>query len=145
MTDSRARELPDTRRSETHRVRIEEDGAAHTGGGGGSIAPTASGGAWTVYITVGFFDDGAPGELFITVGKLGTPMRGALDMLAIFVSNALQWGVPLEEVIDKLRGHNFPPHGATSNPEIPECGSIPDYLGRWLELRFGAGQQEKQV
>ena len=136
---SARRQLPDTRRSETHRVRIEDP----HGGGGGS----AGTGTWTAYITVGFFDSAPPepAEVFITVGKLGTPMRGALDMLAIFVSNALQWGVPLEEVIDKLRGHNFPPHGATSNPEIPECGSIPDYLGRWLELRFGAGQQEKQV
>jgi len=121
--------LPDTRTSVTHHVIIEDERS----------------GSHSLFVIAGLFPGGAPAEVFLQLGKIGSPMRGLLDMVAILLSNALQWGVPLGDVLPKLRDQNFPPQGPTSNPAIPECSSVADYLARWLELQFTPGMEEEKV
>jgi ribonucleoside-diphosphate reductase alpha chain len=109
------RRLPDERRSITHKFRVgEQEG----------------------YLTVGLFEDGSPGEVFITISKEGSTIRGLMDSLAVMTSLALQYGVPIENLAAKFKNVRFEPHGFTSNPEIPQASSIVDYMFRWLELRF---------
>lgn len=88
------------------------------------------------YITVGLYEDGNVGEIFLTTEKQGTFERGLLHCLALMISVALQHGVPLEKVVEKLKGVNFEPSGFTKNPKIPMAASIVDYLARWLEDHF---------
>jgi ribonucleoside-diphosphate reductase alpha chain len=114
------RRLPDERRSITHKFRVEEQEG---------------------YLTVGLFEDGSPGEVFITISKEGSTIRGLMDSLAVMTSLALQYGVPLESLAAKFKNVRFEPHGFTSNPEIPQASSLVDYVFRWLELKFGAKQQ----
>ena len=116
------RKLPDTRPSITHRTKID----SATGGGG----------TWSIYLIVGLTDRDEPGEVFIQVGKQGTPMRGLMDTCAIQMSWLLQLGVPLAEIVEQFKGTRFEPYGRTSNPDIEECSSIVDYVVRWLERRF---------
>jgi ribonucleoside-diphosphate reductase alpha chain len=97
------------------------------------------------YITVGLFADGRPGELFITISKEGSTIRGLMDSVAVLTSLALQYGVPLEDLVRKFRGVHFEPAGFTDNPDLPQASSLVDYIFRWLEKRFllnklGAGQ-----
>jgi ribonucleoside-diphosphate reductase alpha chain len=107
--------LPPERRSITHKFRVgEQEG----------------------YVTVGLFDDGRPGEVFITISKEGSTIRGLMDSVAVLTSLALQYGVPLEDLVRKFRGVHFEPQGLTDNPEIPSASSIIDYIFRWLERRF---------
>ena len=117
------RRLPDERPSITHKFRVgEQEG----------------------YITVGLFDDGSPGEVFITISKEGSTIRGLMDSVAVLISLALQYGVPLEDLVRKFRGVHFEPAGFTNNPDLPQSSSLIDYLFRWLELRFvaqGAGSR----
>ncbi len=123
------RHLPEERRSITHKFRVgEQEG----------------------YVTVGLFDDGRPGEVFITISKEGSTIRGLMDSVAVLTSLALQYGVPLEDLVRKFRGVHFEPAGFTGSPELPQATSIVDYIFRWLERRFlregqgpGAGGQEK--
>ena len=89
-----------------------------------------------VYATVGLFPDGRPGELFLVAKKTGTLVRGLCHVLAIIISVALQYGVPLETIIGKLKGVGFEPAGLTGNKDIPMVRSIADYVGRWLERHF---------
>ncbi len=107
--------LPDERRAITHKFDI----AGHEG-----------------YMTVGMYEDGRPGEIFVTMAKEGSMTSGLMDALACIVSISLQYGVPLKVLFDKLSHTRFEPSGVTGNPEIPIAKSITDYLFRWLSMKF---------
>jgi ribonucleoside-diphosphate reductase alpha chain len=109
--------LPDERASFTHKFSI----GGHEG-----------------YITVGMYEDGSPGEIFVRMAKEGSVIAGLMDSFATSISLALQHGVPLHLLIDKFKGTRFEPSGFTGNQEIPIATSIMDYLFRWLALRFPA-------
>jgi len=117
------RRLPDERRSITHKFSI----GGHEG-----------------YLTVGMYEDGAPGELFIVMAKEGSVVSGLMDSFATSVSLALQYGVPLKVLVDKLSHTRFEPSGFTGNPAIPIAKSITDYIFRWLELKFLPKQDETE-
>ena len=109
------RHLPDERRSITHKFRVgDQEG----------------------YVTVGLYDEGAPGEIFVNISKEGSTIRGLMDAVAMLTSIALQYGVPLENLVSKFRGVHFEPAGLTGNPQIPTASSLVDYIFRWLGLRF---------
>jgi ribonucleoside-diphosphate reductase alpha chain len=93
------------------------------------------------FVTVGLFEDGTPGEIFVTISKEGSTIRGLMDSVAMLTSYSLQYGVPLRTLVDKFKGVHFEPAGFTSNPEIPQASSLVDYIFRWLELRFLAKEQ----
>ena len=105
------RRMPDEREAITHHFSI----ADHDG-----------------YVTVGKYEDGSPGEVFMKMAKQGSTVSGLMDSLAICMSLALQHGVPLQVMVDKLSHMRFEPSGFTGNPEIPMAKSIVDYLVRWL-------------
>ena len=109
------RKLPDERTSITHKFSI----AGHEG-----------------YITVGLFEDGTPGEIFITMAKEGSTISGLMDSFATAVSYGLQYGVPLKFFVDKFSHVRFEPSGYTGNQNIPYAKSIMDYIFRWLALKF---------
>ena len=109
------RRLPDERRSMTHKFDI----SGHEG-----------------YITAGMYTDGMVGEIFIRMAKEGSAVSGLMDSFATAISLALQYGVPLQVLVDKFSHTRFEPSGITRNPEIPIAKSIMDYLFRWLQLRF---------
>ncbi len=117
----RRRRLPLTRRSITHKF----DVAGHEG-----------------YLTVGLYEDGSPGELFITMAKEGSTVGGLMDAFGTCVSMALQYGVPLETLIDKFSHARFEPAGMTSNRDIPFAKSLIDYIARWLGMTFMPGYRE---
>lgn len=89
-----------------------------------------------LYFVVGEYDDGKPGEVFITADRTGSMARGALDVVGVLLSLLLQYGIPVEEITKKLRGTRFLPDGWTGNSSIPNCTSPLDLLARWLELRY---------
>ncbi len=107
--------LPDERASFTHKFSI----GGHEG-----------------YVTVGMYEDGSPGEIFVRMAKEGSVIAGLMDSFATAISLALQHGVPLPILSEKFKGTRFEPSGFTGNPEIPLATSIMDYLFRWLALRF---------
>ena len=109
------RKLDDTRASVTHKFSI----GGHEG-----------------YITVGLYDEGTPGELFIRMAKEGSTISGLMDSFATAVSLALQYGVPLKFLVDKFSHVRFEPSGWTGNPQIPYAKSIMDYIFRWMGSRF---------
>ena len=109
------RKLPDERQSITHKFSI----AGHEG-----------------YITVGLFEDGTPGEIFITMAKEGSTISGLMDSFATAVSYGLQYGVPLKFFVDKFSHVRFEPSGYTGNPQVPYAKSIMDYIFRWLANKF---------
>jgi len=115
------RRLPDTRKSITHKFDI----AGHEG-----------------YLTVGSFDDGQPGELFITMAKEGSTIGGLMDGIGTLTSLALQYGVPLEALVRKFAHVRFEPSGFTKNPDIRSAASIIDYVFRWLAVQFVPGYRE---
>ncbi len=114
------RRLPETRKSVTHKVTITD--------------PTT--GPIDVYIIVGFYEDGSPGELFLKVGKWGSTLHGLLDVIGIETSLLLQYGIPLHQIASKLRGMKFVPEGATDNPAVATCLSLVDYIFTWLEKEY---------
>ena len=114
------RRLPDERHSLTHHFSV--------GGQEG-------------YVTVGLYEDGLPGELFIRMAKEGSTVSGLMDSFATAVSLALQYGVPLRVLCDKFSHTRFEPSGWSGNPKIGYAKSMMDYLFRWLELRFLKGEQ----
>ncbi len=118
------RRLPDTREATTHHFSI----AGHDG-----------------YITVGKYEDGSPGEVFMKMAKQGSTVSGLMDSLAICMSIALQHGVPLEIMADKLSHMRFDPSGFTANPEIPMAKSIVDYVVRWLSSQFLTEEEQRDV
>jgi len=109
------RRLPDERKSITHKFSV----AGHEG-----------------YITVGMYEDGTPGEIFLTMAKEGSVISGLMDAFATAISLALQYGVPLEKLVEKFSYTRFQPSGFTNNPQIPIATSIVDYIFRWLALKF---------
>jgi ribonucleoside-diphosphate reductase alpha chain len=109
------RRLPAERTAVTHRFEI----SGHEG-----------------YITVGLYPDGSPGEIFLKMAKEGSTISGLMDTLATSVSLALQYGVPLKDVVKKFAHVRFEPSGFTGNPEIPIAKSLVDYIFRWLGSRF---------
>ena len=89
------------------------------------------------YITAGMYEDGSIGEIFLTdIGKEGSTLRGMMNSFATAISIALQYGVPLETLVQKFCYMRFDPEGITTNPEIPFAKSMPDYIMRWLASRF---------
>jgi ribonucleoside-diphosphate reductase alpha chain len=89
------------------------------------------------YITAGMYEDGTVGEIFLTdIGKEGSTLRGMMNAFATAISISLQYGVPLETLVQKFSYMRFEPEGITNNPEIPFAKSMPDYIMRWLASRF---------
>ncbi|OHD24303.1 MAG: hypothetical protein A2Y38_11320 [Spirochaetes bacterium GWB1_59_5] len=86
------------------------------------------------YVTVGVFDDGKPGEIFVRIGKVGSTTRQLVDGWAIMVSLALQYGVPLSVILDKFEGMAFEPSGYTE--DMGKVKSIFDYLARWMRKKY---------
>jgi len=113
--------MPDTRMSLTHRFEI----AGHEG-----------------YITIGLYEDGQPGELFITMSKEGSTIGGLMDTVGTLTSIALQYGVPLESLVKKFAYQRFEPSGFTKNPDIRNATSITDYVFRYLGCQFIKGYKE---
>jgi len=97
------------------------------------------------YITVGMFEDGTPGEIFLVMSKEGTVVSGLMDSFATSISLALQYGVPLEILIDKFSHSRFEPSGMTSNPQIPMAKSVVDYIFRWMAAKFLHPETAKRV
>ncbi len=118
------RRLPDTRDSVTHKFSV----AGHEG-----------------YLTVGLYEDGLPGELFITMAKEGSTVGGLMDVIGTCTSMALQYGVPLITLVDKFRHARFEPAGMTSNRDIPFAKSVIDYIFCWLGCRFIPGYAEQNT
>jgi ribonucleoside-diphosphate reductase alpha chain len=118
------RRLPDTRQSITHKFSV----TGHEG-----------------YLTVGLYEDGQPGELFITMAKEGSTVGGLMDVIGTCTSMALQYGVPLITLVDKFRHARFEPAGMTSNKDIPFAKSLIDYIFCWLGCRFIPGYADKNM
>ncbi len=95
------------------------------------------------YLTVGFYEDGQAGELFIKMSKEGSTVSGLMDSFATAVSLALQYGVPLAVLCRKFSHMRFEPSGWSGNPDIGYAKSIMDYIFRWLGLRLLQGEQQK--
>ena len=93
------------------------------------------------YLTVGFYPNGQPGEIFIRMAKAGSTIAGLMECFGTVVSVSLQHGVPLKVLCDKLSHTRFEPSGWTGNSQIGYAKSIMDYLFRWMELRFLSGKQ----
>src|SRR5918993_1112852 len=111
----RRRRLPDERSAITHKFDI----AGHEG-----------------YITVGLYEDGMPGEIFIVMAKEGSTISGFADAFAQAISYALQYGVPLQDLVDKFSHVRFEPSGMTRNPDVRFAKSIVDYIFRWMASKF---------
>jgi ribonucleoside-diphosphate reductase alpha chain len=118
----RRRRLADTRRSITHKFNI----AGHEG-----------------YLTVGLYEDGQPGELFITMSKEGSTVGGLMDSLGTATSVALQYGVPISSLVHKFSHQRFEPAGMTENRDIPMAKSLVDYIFRWMGMQFIPGYREE--
>jgi ribonucleoside-diphosphate reductase alpha chain len=116
--------LPEERRAITHKFSI----GGHEG-----------------YITVGMYEDGQPGEIFIVMAKEGSTVSGLMDSFATAISLALQYGVPLKVLVDKFSHTRFEPSGWTGHKEIPYAKSIMDYIFRWLSLKFLPGYQPREA
>ena len=97
------------------------------------------------YITVGLYDDGTPGEVFVKMSKQGSTVSGLMDSVAIAWSMALQHGVPVESLISKYIDHRFEPSGFTENPRIPMARSVVDYLARWMASKFLSEQDQRMA
>ena len=118
------RKLPAVRRAMTHKFSI----GGHEG-----------------YITVGMYDDGKPGEIFLVMAKEGSAISGLMDSFATAISLALQYGVPLKVLIDKFSHVRFEPSGHTGNQEVPFAKSIVDYIFRWLASKFLSTEEQLQA
>jgi len=112
------RRMPATRNSLTHKFEV----AGHEG-----------------YLTVGMYEDGSPGELFITMAKEGSTVGGTMDAFGTAISLCLQYGVPVRELCHKFAHSRFEPSGFTKNPDIPMAKSLVDYIFRWLNVTFPNG------
>jgi len=94
------------------------------------------------YLTVGLFEDGQPGELFITMAKEGSTIGGLMDSVGTLTSMSLQYGVPLEALVKKFAHQRFEPSGFTKNPDIRNAASIIDYVFRWMAIQFIPGYRQ---
>ncbi len=120
----RRRKMPETRHSLTHKFDI----AGHEG-----------------YLTVGLYEDGKPGELFITMAKEGSTIGGLMDAFGTAVSMGLQYGVPLRVLVNKFIHSRFEPSGFTRNAEIRHAKSLVDYIARWLGNNFVEGFRQEDI
>ncbi|MCP5524673.1 MAG: vitamin B12-dependent ribonucleotide reductase [Verrucomicrobiales bacterium] len=118
------RRLPEIRAAVNHKFHI----AGHEG-----------------YLNVGLFENGTPGELFITMAKEGSTIGGVMDTVATLTSMALQYGVPLEALVRKFSHQRYEPSGFTKNRDIPQASSITDYIFRWLAFQFLPGYREQHA
>ena len=118
------KKMPDERKSITHKFDI----AGHEG-----------------YITVGMYEDGKPGEIFVMMSKQGSTISGLMDSFATAISYALQYGVDLQFLVDKFSHMRFEPSGFTKNPQIPYAKSIVDYLFRWLASKFLDEEARREI
>ena len=118
------RKLPDERQAITHKFNV----AGHEG-----------------YITVGLYEDGQPGEIFLTMSKEGSTVSGLMDSFATAISLTMQYGVPLDALVDKFSHMRFEPSGFTKNPEIPMAKSLVDYIFRWLGSKFLSGEAKERI
>ncbi|MGH9363664.1 MAG: vitamin B12-dependent ribonucleotide reductase, partial [Thermoanaerobaculia bacterium] len=118
------RKLPDERRSITHKFSV----SGHEG-----------------YVTVGLFEDGKPGEIFLRMSKEGSTISGLMDSFATAISLTLQYGVPLEALVNKFTHMRFEPSGFTKNPEIPIAKSLVDYIFRWMGSKFLNAQEKEAI
>jgi ribonucleoside-diphosphate reductase alpha chain len=109
------RRLPDERSSLTHKFSV----GGHEG-----------------YVTVGLYEDGQPGEVFIKMSKEGSTISGLMDSFATAISLALQYGVPLKDLCEKFQHVRYEPSGWTNNKDIPYAKSLTDYIFRWLGGRY---------
>ena len=124
LAKPRRERLPDTRHSITHKFSV----SGHEG-----------------YLTVGLYEDGRPGELFLTMAKEGSTIGGLMDAFGTCVSMSLQYGVPLEDYVRKFSHMRFEPQGHTKNPDIRIAKSIIDYIFRWLGITFLPGYKEANL
>jgi len=118
------RRLPDERRAITHKFQV----GTHKG-----------------YVTVGVYDDGTPGELFVTMSKEGSVISGLADAFATSVSIGLQYGVPLQALVNKFVHMRFEPSGYTNNPNIRIAKSLIDYIFRWMAMKFMTPEEQRAV
>ena len=118
------RRLPDERKSVTRKL----------------VVRTADG-PIKMYVTVGLFEDGSPGELFLKVDRQGSLLSGFADAVALSVSLGLQWGVPIQAFITKFRHAKFEPSGPTGWPKVPMASSLLDLLAAWLDDQFPASDK----
>ena len=118
------RRLQDTRSSITHKFNV----GGHEG-----------------YLIVGLYEDGRPGELFITMAKEGSTIGGLMDSLGTAISVALQYGVPVQSLVNKFAHQRFEPQGMTTNPDIPFAKSLVDYIFRWLGMQFLSGYRDENA
>jgi ribonucleoside-diphosphate reductase alpha chain len=118
------RHLPDERQAITHKFNI----AGHEG-----------------YITVGLYDDGSPGEIFLVMAKEGSTLSGVMDAFATSISLALQYGVPLSALVKKFSHMRFEPAGFTNNKVIPIAKSLLDYIFRWMALKFLTPEEQASI
>jgi ribonucleoside-diphosphate reductase alpha chain len=118
------RHLPVERHSITHKFSV----AGHEG-----------------YLTIGMYEDGTPGEIFIVMAKEGSTLSGVMDSFATTCSMALQYGVPLKVLVDKFSHTRFEPSGFTSNPQVPYAKSIMDYIFRYLASKFLPSEEAKAL
>jgi ribonucleoside-diphosphate reductase alpha chain len=116
------RKLADTRTAKTHKFNVS---------------------GYEGYMTVGLYEDGTPGELFITMSKEGSTIGGLVDGIATITSVSLRYGVPLEVLVKKFVRTRFEPSGFTRNPDIKNATSILDYVFRWMGHEFIPGFKEK--
>lgn len=116
------RRLPDERSAVTHKFSV---------------------GGLEGYLTVGLYDDGSPGEIFLVVAKEGSTLSGVMDALATSISIALQYGVPLETLVKKFSHMRFEPSGFTHNKDIPLAKSVIDYVFRWMGSRFLSEEKQR--
>ncbi len=120
----RRRRLSEERRAMTHKFRVgDQEG----------------------YITVGLYDDGQPGEIFLKMSKEGSLLSGLMDCFATAISIGLQYGVPLKVMARKFTNVQFPPNGETENPNIPSAQSMIDYVFRWLALKFLTPEERQAI
>ncbi|HWO73447.1 MAG TPA: vitamin B12-dependent ribonucleotide reductase [Dehalococcoidia bacterium] len=118
------RKMPDTRQSITHKFDIE----GHEG-----------------YITVGMYDDGQPGEVFVSIAKQGSTTAGLCEAFGRAISYTLQYGVPLRDLVQRFSYMRFEPMGRTANREIPVAQSIVDYIFRWLASQFLSEEDKREL
>jgi ribonucleoside-diphosphate reductase alpha chain len=118
------RRLPDERKAITHKFQV---------------------GTFKGYLTVGLYDDGSPGELFVTMSKEGSVISGLADAFATSVSIGLQYGVPLQVLVNKFVHMRFEPSGYTNNPQIRIAKSLIDYIFRWMAMKFMSPEEQRAL
>jgi ribonucleoside-diphosphate reductase alpha chain len=120
----RRKKLPDERQAITHKFSV----SGHEG-----------------YLTVGLYEDGQPGEIFVVMAKEGSTISGLMDAFATAISIALQYGVPLKTLVSKFSHTRFEPAGFTNNPQIPIAKSVMDYISRWLASKFLNQKEQREI